>query len=106
VAAETAVSMNDPAVLVDYLSVLNRRQDLWTLDLCQILLPSIQDLVQSKYETYMTVGCSSVKLILQKFGNVIKSNIDAPPRIGVDLCGEERLVLKNSYSFKYLDYVS
>ncbi|CAL1263426.1 unnamed protein product [Larinioides sclopetarius] len=66
VAAETAVSMNDPPVLVDYLSVLNRRQ-------------------------YMTVGCSSVKLILQKFGSVIKSNIDAPPRIGVDLCGEERV---------------
>ncbi|XP_055926141.1 katanin p80 WD40 repeat-containing subunit B1-like isoform X2 [Argiope bruennichi] len=91
IASETAVSMNDPAVLVDFLSVLNRRQDLWTLDLCQILLPSIQDLVQSKYETYMTVGCSSVKLILQKFGSVIKSNIDAPPRIGVDLCGEERV---------------
>ncbi|GFQ89510.1 katanin p80 WD40 repeat-containing subunit B1 [Trichonephila clavata] len=101
IAAETAVSMNDPAVLVDFLSVLNRRQDLWTLDLCQILLPSVQDLVQSKYETYMSAGCSSVKLILQKFGNVIKTNIDAPPRIGVDLCGEER-VTKCKYCHEQL----
>lgn len=46
-----------------------------------------------KFSRYMTVGCSSVKLVLQKFGHVIKTNIDAPPRIGVDLCGEERLVL-------------
>ncbi|GFY63603.1 katanin p80 WD40 repeat-containing subunit B1 [Trichonephila inaurata madagascariensis] len=101
IAAETAVSMNDPAVLVDFLSVLNRRQDLWTLDLCQILLPSVQDLVQSKYETYMSAGCSSVKVILQRFGNVIKTNIDAPPRIGVDLCGEER-VTKCKYCHEQL----
>ncbi|GFT33196.1 katanin p80 WD40 repeat-containing subunit B1 [Nephila pilipes] len=101
IAAETAVSMNDPAVLVDFLSVLNQRQDLWSLDLCQTLLPSIQDLVQSKYETYMSAGCSSAKLILQKFGNVIKTNIDAPPRIGVDLCGEER-VTKCKYCHEQL----
>ncbi|GIX76643.1 katanin p80 WD40 repeat-containing subunit B1 [Caerostris darwini] len=101
IAAETAVSMNDPAILVDFLSVLNRRQDLWSLDLCQTLLPSIQDLVQSKYETYMSAGCSSVKLILQKFGNVIKSNIEAAPRIGVDLCGEER-VTKCKYCHEQL----
>ncbi|XP_054714452.1 katanin p80 WD40 repeat-containing subunit B1-like [Uloborus diversus] len=91
IAADTAVSMNDPAILVDFLSILNRRSDLWTLDLCQALLPSLQDLVQSKYETYMSAGCCSVKLILQKFGGLIKTNIDAPPRIGVDLCGEERV---------------
>ncbi|KAG8180126.1 hypothetical protein JTE90_012140 [Oedothorax gibbosus] len=101
IATETAISMNDPAVLVDFLSVLNRRQDLWTLDLCQTLLPSIQDLVQSKYESYMSVGCSSVKLILQKFGNLIKTNIDSPPRIGVDLCAEER-VTKCKYCHEQL----
>lgn len=38
----------------------------------------------------MSVGCSGVKLILQRFGNLIKTNIEAPPRIGVDLCQEER----------------
>lgn len=38
----------------------------------------------------MSVGCSAVKLILQRFGNLIKTNIEAPPRIGVDLCQEER----------------
>ena len=39
---------------------------------------------------YMSVGCSAVKVILQRFGNLIKTNIEAPPRIGVDLCQEER----------------
>ncbi|XP_042908828.1 katanin p80 WD40 repeat-containing subunit B1 isoform X2 [Parasteatoda tepidariorum] len=98
IATDTAVSMNEPAVMVDFLSVLNRRQDLWSLDLCQSLLPFIQDLVQSKFESYMSIGCSSVKLILQKFGNLIKTNIEAPPRIGVDLCGEERVTkCKNCY---------
>lgn len=41
----------------------------------------------------MSVGCSAVRLILQKFGSVIKTNIEAPPRIGVDLCQEERYVI-------------
>lgn len=42
------------------------------------------------FHRYMSVGCSAVKLILQRFGNLIKTNIEAPPRIGVDLCQEER----------------
>lgn len=41
---------------------------------------------------YMSVGCTSLKLILKNFSTMITSNITAPPGIGVDISREERSV--------------
>jgi katanin p80 WD40 repeat-containing subunit B1 len=38
----------------------------------------------------MSVGCASLKLILKNFASMIKTNITAPPGIGVDISREER----------------
>ncbi|KAJ3661231.1 hypothetical protein Zmor_005637 [Zophobas morio] len=50
-ATEAAVAMGDLAVLVDLLGVFNLKYTLWNLDLCVMILPKIQDLLQSKFET-------------------------------------------------------
>ncbi|KXJ25296.1 Protein AKTIP-like [Exaiptasia diaphana] len=90
-AIQTAVNMNDSAILVDVLNVLCLKQTLWNLDICLIILPQLKDLFISKYESYAQAAASALKLILRNFAPVIKSNMSAPPdSIGVDLVREER----------------
>lgn len=89
-AMESAVHMSDQAVMVDLLNVICLKPSLWSLDLSVILLPAIYDLVQSKYEIYMLAGCQALRIVLKNFASVIKTNITAPPSIGIDLQREER----------------
>ncbi|KAL0126718.1 hypothetical protein PUN28_005228 [Cardiocondyla obscurior] len=90
-AVDSAVAMNDLAVIVDLLGILTLKPPMWNLDLCNSLLGPISDLFQSKYETYITVACSALRLILRNFAPVIKSNVEAPLHtIGVDVSREER----------------
>ncbi|XP_075214127.1 katanin p80 isoform X2 [Lycorma delicatula] len=90
-AVDSAISMNDTAVIVDLLTVITMRPGLWNLDLCVVLLPAIYNLLQSKFEMYMTVGCDALRLILRNFSSVIKSNIlSSSPTVGVDISREER----------------
>lgn len=64
---------------------------LWKLDLCTTVLPQIEKLLQSKYESYVQTGCTSLKLILQRFLPLITDILAAPPSVGVDISREERL---------------
>ncbi|KAL5022150.1 hypothetical protein ScPMuIL_001305 [Solemya velum] len=89
-AIDSAISMNDPAVMVDVLNILNSKQALWNLDICSILLSQLGDLLNSKYESYVLTSCSSLKILLKTFGPVIKSNMESVPSIGVDISREER----------------
>lgn len=90
-AVDSAVAMNDLAVVVDLLSVIILRPSIWNLDLCVALLPPVYDLIQSKYEMYMIVGCNTLRLILRNFAPVIKTNVQAPIQtVGVDISREER----------------
>ncbi|RZB38685.1 katanin p80 WD40 repeat-containing subunit B1, partial [Asbolus verrucosus] len=49
-ATESAVAMGDLAILVDLLGVFNSKYTLWNLDLCVLILPKVQELLQSKFE--------------------------------------------------------
>ncbi|XP_058803027.1 katanin p80 WD40 repeat-containing subunit B1 isoform X2 [Phymastichus coffea] len=90
-AVDSAVAMNDLSVIVDLLGVLVLKPAMWTLDLCSTLLSPIGELLQSRYEMYVTVGCTALRLILRNFAPVIKSNVEAPLHtIGVDVSREER----------------
>ncbi|XP_062570509.1 katanin p80 WD40 repeat-containing subunit B1-like isoform X3 [Saccostrea cucullata] len=89
-AVDSAISMKDPSVIVDLLNVLNLKSGLWSLDLCSCLLPQVQDLMDSKYDSYVTAACEALKIMLKNFGPVIKSNLTAPPSQGVDISREER----------------
>ncbi|XP_076647784.1 katanin p80 isoform X1 [Halictus rubicundus] len=90
-AVESAVAMNDLSVIVDLLGILTLKPTMWNLDLCNFLLGPVGDLLQSKYEMYITTGSTALRLILRNFATVIKSNVEAPLHtIGVDVSREER----------------
>ncbi|XP_017774062.1 PREDICTED: katanin p80 WD40 repeat-containing subunit B1 [Nicrophorus vespilloides] len=50
-ALEAALMIKDQSVIIDLLTVLNTKYSLWNLDLCVLMLPKIEELLQSKYET-------------------------------------------------------
>ncbi|CAL8351718.1 unnamed protein product [Merluccius merluccius] len=87
---DTAVSMNDRSIVVDILNIVNLKPMLWKLDLCTSILPQIEELLQSKYESYVQTGCMSLKLILKRFWPLISDTLKAPPSVGVDITREER----------------
>ncbi|XP_072374622.1 katanin p80 WD40 repeat-containing subunit B1 isoform X3 [Scyliorhinus torazame] len=125
---DSAVTMNDLAIIVDILNIINLKpharkicrltidllgqvmdassvaikswsgtrswrlwlRALWKLDLCPSIIPQIDKLLQSKYESYVQTGCTSLKLILQRFGPLMADNLVPSPSIGVDITREER----------------
>uniref|UniRef100_A0A8C8GFE5 Katanin p80 WD40 repeat-containing subunit B1 n=1 Tax=Oncorhynchus tshawytscha TaxID=74940 RepID=A0A8C8GFE5_ONCTS len=87
---DSAVSMKDLSIVVDILNIVNLKPSLWKLDLCTSILPQIEELLQSKYESYMQTGCTSLKLILKRFWPLISDTLTAPPSVGVDITREER----------------
>ncbi|XP_078689523.1 katanin p80 WD40 repeat-containing subunit B1-like isoform X2 [Branchiostoma floridae x Branchiostoma belcheri] len=88
---DSAVGMKDLSVMVDLLNVLILKHSLWTLDLCTVLLPQIQELLASKYESYCHTACNALKIVLRSFSSIIKTNVQAPPMGGgVDISREER----------------
>ncbi|KAG7239570.1 hypothetical protein INR49_028721 [Caranx melampygus] len=50
----------------------------------------IDKLLQSKYESYMQTGCTSLKLIMKHFWMLISDTLKASPCVGVDITREER----------------
>lgn len=89
-ALDAAVSINDLSIVVDILNIINLQPSLWKLDLCTTVLPQIDKLLQSKYESYMQTGCTSVKLIMKHFWVLISDTLKATPSVGVDISREER----------------
>uniref|UniRef100_A0A6I8NC36 Katanin p80 WD40 repeat-containing subunit B1 n=1 Tax=Ornithorhynchus anatinus TaxID=9258 RepID=A0A6I8NC36_ORNAN len=102
---DSAVAINDLSVVVDLLNIINQKASLWKLDLCTTVLPQIEKLLQSKYESYVQTGCTSLKLILQRFLPLITDILAAPPSVGVDISREERL-LKCRLCHKQLKNIS
>ncbi|XP_076879187.1 katanin p80 WD40 repeat-containing subunit B1 isoform X2 [Brachyhypopomus gauderio] len=88
---DSAVSMNDLSIVVDVLNIINLKPSLWKLDTCSSILPQIEELLQSKYESYVHTGCTSLKMILKRFWPLISDTLTAPPSVGVDITREERL---------------
>lgn len=89
-ALDAAVAMNDLSIVVDILNIINLQPSLWKLDLCTTILPQIDKLLQSKYESYMQTGCTSLKLIMKHFWMLISDTLKATPSVGVDITREER----------------
>ncbi|XP_047218649.1 katanin p80 WD40 repeat-containing subunit B1 isoform X1 [Girardinichthys multiradiatus] len=89
-ALDAAVSMNDLSITVDVLNIVNLQPSFWKLDLCTTVLPQIDKLLQSKYESYMQTGSTSLKLIMKHFWTLISETLKASPAVGVDITREER----------------
>ncbi|XP_047739783.1 katanin p80 WD40 repeat-containing subunit B1 isoform X2 [Hyalella azteca] len=90
-ALDNTLSAADLSAIVDLLNVINQRPFIWNLDIVTTLLPSVSQLLQSRHESYVTVGCNSLKLMLKNFGSMIRSNMSGPVHsVGVDISREER----------------
>ncbi|XP_061613665.1 katanin p80 WD40 repeat-containing subunit B1 isoform X2 [Phyllopteryx taeniolatus] len=90
-ALDAAVSMNDLSIVVDVLNIINLQPSLWKLDVCATSLPQIDKLLQSKYESYLQCGCTSLKIIMKYFWPLIWETLRAgPSSVGVDVTREER----------------
>ncbi|TGZ74324.1 hypothetical protein CRM22_001002 [Opisthorchis felineus] len=89
-AVETALMMNEPAVVVDVLSILAQNSKLWNLELATIILPHLVPLIRSKYSRHVETTCRTVHIILKNFAQLIKHTLDGPAPPGVDLMREER----------------
>ncbi|XP_068441907.1 katanin p80 WD40 repeat-containing subunit B1 [Clinocottus analis] len=90
-ALDAAVSMSDLSIVVDILNIINLQPSLWKLDLCTTVLPQIDQLLHSRYESYIQTGCTSLKLIMKHFWRLISDTLKATPSVGVDITREERL---------------
>ena len=53
----------------------------------------------------MNVSLTALKLILRNFAPVIKSNVQGPPSIGVDISREERLNFHSIFFLLYFLYM-
>nr|CAH8869708.1 unnamed protein product [Trichobilharzia regenti] len=89
-AVESAIMMNDSAILVDVLGILAKNSKYWTLDLVSFLLPQLVGLIHSKYTTHVETTCQIVRLIIRNFAQVIRQTLEGPIPPGVDLMREER----------------
>ncbi|XP_072516093.1 katanin p80 WD40 repeat-containing subunit B1 isoform X2 [Salminus brasiliensis] len=87
---DSAVSINDLSIVVDILNIVNLKPSLWKLDTCNTILPQIEELLQSKYESYVQTGYMSLKIILKRFWPLISETLTALPSVGVDITREER----------------
>uniref|UniRef100_A0A3Q4I739 Katanin p80 (WD repeat containing) subunit B 1 n=1 Tax=Neolamprologus brichardi TaxID=32507 RepID=A0A3Q4I739_NEOBR len=61
-----------------------------SLDVCTTVLPQLDKLLQSKYESYIQTGCTSLKLVMKHFWTLISDTLKATPSVGVDITREER----------------
>jgi katanin p80 WD40 repeat-containing subunit B1 len=89
-ALDTAANMNDTSLMADILSQINQSVNVWNLDICTILLPSIKELIGSKYEEHAQIGSDSCKIVFKNFGKLIKASLFTPVNVGVDISREER----------------
>ncbi|VVC97373.1 unnamed protein product, partial [Leptidea sinapis] len=90
-ALESVIALEDTSVILDVLNVMAHKPSLWNLDVCLLMLPKINELLQSKYESYMQCGCNALRLIVRNFSSVVRANVGAPVRtLGVDIPREER----------------
>ena len=94
---ESQLSSLNTSLVVDVVSIIILRPKLWTLEICQLLLPiMINDLLmQTSYEYYVETALKALKLILTHFSSVIKNTLESLKEnvrlVGVDLSREDRI---------------
>ncbi|XP_057820898.2 katanin p80 WD40 repeat-containing subunit B1 homolog KTN80.4 isoform X1 [Cryptomeria japonica] len=90
-AIEALGKMGDNSVLTDVISVLIERSDVFTLDICTVLLPLLSRLLESEIDRHLSVALEALVMLVKTFGHVIRATIVASPTIGVDIQAEQRL---------------
>ncbi|KAJ3366601.1 hypothetical protein GGF31_008022 [Allomyces arbusculus] len=91
-ALEYAAHVASPSVYVDVLKALRMQPRVYSLDVCVKVLPWVAELMFQPYEDYLMVACTTVKLVLTNFAQLILDTLSAFPArgAGLDLTREER----------------
>lgn len=89
-ALEAMGKMGDHSVLVDVVSVLIERTEVFTLEICAVILPLLTNLLGSEIERYLNVALGTLLVLVRSFGHVICSTRLASPSLGVDIQADER----------------
>ncbi|KAJ7532830.1 hypothetical protein O6H91_13G021700 [Diphasiastrum complanatum] len=89
-AIEATRKMGDNSVLVDFLSIIMDRSDLFTLEICSILVPLLNGLLLTDLESHLKTALSVLTMLVKTFGPVIHSSLSSSPSFGVDLQAEQR----------------
>ncbi|KAL5059930.1 hypothetical protein RYX36_031534 [Vicia faba] len=87
----TMAKMADHAVIADIVSIIMKKIDMVTLDLCTSLLPLLSDLLQSEMDRHLSISVEMLLNLVRVFGSVIYSTLSAKPSVGVDIEAENRL---------------
>eukprot|EP00898_Chlorokybus_atmophyticus_P002757 jgi/Chlat1/3482/Chrsp23S08820 len=91
-AVDAMQKIAEHSVLVDVVSMLVQKPDIFTLEITAAMLPLLVDLLSNtRHERYLLVGISAASMLLNSFGSVISSTRYASPSVGVDLMAEARL---------------
>jgi len=85
--------MNDISVTQDVLKycIVESKVDGINIQTCSMLLPLAQNIIESKYESYIMTGLHTVAKLLSMFRPTITSALTAQVMSAVDLTREERL---------------
>ena len=86
--------LKDPTVTMDVLNstfAQNKRLDLLNYERIAQLMPHIQDMIESKYETHNKAGLKSALNVLMGFQNQIVNLKMSNVHGGVDLAREDRI---------------
>lgn len=89
-ALETMGKMGDHSVLVDVVSVLIERTQVFTLEICAVILPLLTNLLSSEIDRYLNVALGTLLFLVRSFGHVICSTRLASSSLGVDIQADER----------------
>jgi katanin p80 WD40 repeat-containing subunit B1 len=76
---------------VDVLSVLMERTELLTLEICCMLVPLLNGLLNSDNDRNLITALSLLLKLVTTFGPVINTTRASAPSLGVDLQAEQRL---------------
>ena len=86
--------IKDPTVTMDILNstfAKNKRLEMLNFEKVLLLMPHVQDLIDSKYETHMKAGLKSALNVLNAFSAQIIQIKQTNVMGGVDLAREDRL---------------
>ncbi|KAL8120600.1 katanin p80 WD40 repeat-containing subunit B1 homolog KTN80.4-like isoform X2 [Apium graveolens] len=83
--------MSDNAVLADFVSILTKKSDIVTLDICTCVLPVLTSLLESEMDRHRGVSLDMLLKLVKVFGSLIYSSISASSSVGVDIEAEQRL---------------
>ncbi|KAI9138187.1 WD40-repeat-containing domain protein [Paraphysoderma sedebokerense] len=85
--------VHDRSVWIDVMRLLMSRPRLISLDVSTGLLPLLRELLFDVYEDYITTACSTIKIILRKFGELIKTTLSVQQFYspGVDINRDEKI---------------